>query len=78
MNITVLDFMNYLASRGKPVSGLAMIALQNGWTGRTIIMTEETHKDDELYQMIKLEKYRWRHTRKKRLNFAMGRIVDLE
>jgi len=64
MNITVLDFMNYLASRGKPVSGLAMAALQNGWDGQVVVMNELSNKGDELYEAIKVEKYRWRHQRR--------------
>jgi hypothetical protein len=64
MNITVLDFMNYLALKGKPVTGLAMVALKNGWSGSTVIMSEETDRRILLYETIKVEKCRWRHQRR--------------
>ena len=60
MNISVNDMLRYCAIKGAPISGLAIIALKNKWSGRTIIMTEED-SNTELYETIKLEKYRWRH-----------------
>jgi len=64
MNITVLDFMNYLALKRKPVSGLAMIALQNGWSDRKVLMAEETDGGIPLYEAIKAEKCKWKHQRR--------------
>jgi len=42
MRITVLDFMNYLASIGKPISGFAMSALINGWRPKATITSDTT------------------------------------
>jgi len=64
MNITVTDVISYVASKGAPVSGLAISALQRGWTGQTVVMNELSDKGDELYEAIKVEKYRLRHQRR--------------
>jgi len=67
MNITVVDVIRYVTLKGAPVAGLAMAALQNGWDGQVVVMNELLNKGDELYEAIKVEKYRWRHQRRHKI-----------
>ena len=63
MNITVMDVLYYLGRGGCPTSGLALKAIENGWTAKTIVMSEEIDKGKPFYETIKMAKYKWRHKR---------------